>query len=40
MARMTREQELELLKAQAGEMKKDLDGVESRIRELEVNKKE
>ena len=40
MAHMTREQELDLLKVQAGEIKKDLDGVESRIRELEKNKKE
>jgi len=40
MARITREQELDLLKGQAGEMKKELDRVESRIRDLEVNKKE
>jgi hypothetical protein len=37
---MTREQELDLLKGQAGEIKKELDGVESRIRDLEANKKE
>ena len=37
---MTREQELDLLKSQAGEIKKELDRMESRIRDLEANKKE
>jgi len=39
-AQMTREQELDLLKGQAGEIKKELDRTESRIRDLEANKKE
>ena len=39
-AQMTREQELDLLKGQAGEIKKELDRMESRIRDLEANKKE
>jgi hypothetical protein len=39
-AQITREQELDLLKGQAGEIKKELDRVESRIRDLEANKKE
>lgn len=34
------EQEIDLLKKQAGDIKKTLDGIESRIRDLEVNKKE
>jgi hypothetical protein len=37
---MTREQELNFLKGQAGEIKKELGRVESRIRDLEANKKE
>jgi len=37
---MTDEQELDLLKRQSGDIKKELDRIESRIRELEVNKKE
>jgi hypothetical protein len=37
---MTHEQELDFLKGQAGEIKKEMDRVESRIRDLEVNKKE
>jgi len=37
---MTDEQELDLLKRQAGDIKKELERVESRIRDLEVNKKE
>ncbi len=40
VAQMTREQELDLLKGQAGEIKKELDKVESQIRDLEANKKE
>jgi hypothetical protein len=40
VAQITREQELDLLKGQAGEIKKELDRVESRIRDLEANKKE
>ena len=39
-AQMTREEELDFLKSQAGEIKKELDKVESRIRDLEVEKKE
>ena len=39
-AQMTHEQELDFLKGQAGEIKKELDRVESRIRDLETNKKE
>jgi len=35
---MTREQELDLLKGQAEAMKRELDQVEARIRDLEVNK--
>jgi hypothetical protein len=39
-AQITHEQELDFLKGQAGEIKKELDRVESRIRDLEANKKE
>jgi prefoldin subunit 5 len=37
---MTREQELDLLKGQAEAIKRELDQVEARIRDLESNKKE
>jgi len=36
-AKMTREQELDLLKGQAEAMKRELDRVEVRIRDLEAN---
>jgi hypothetical protein len=39
-AQMTTKQELDLLKKQASEMKKELDKVESRIHELQVKKEE
>jgi hypothetical protein len=39
-AQMTNEQELDLLKRQAGDIKKELEKIESRIRDLEKNKKE
>jgi hypothetical protein len=39
-AQMTAKQELDLLKKQASEMKKELDKVESRIHELQVKKEE
>jgi len=39
-AQVTREQELNLLKKQAGDIKETLDKIESRIRDLEANKKE
>jgi len=35
---MTREQELDLLKGRAEAIKRELDHVETRIRDLEVNK--
>jgi hypothetical protein len=35
---MTREQELDVLKGQAAAIKRELDQVEARIRDLEVNK--
>ena len=37
---ITNEQELDLLKKQARDIKKELDRIESRIRDLEENKKE
>jgi archaellum component FlaC len=37
---MTGEQELDLLKRQAGDIKKELDRIESRMRDLEKGKKE
>jgi archaellum component FlaC len=37
---MTREQELDLLKRQAGDIKKELERIESRIHDLEANEKE
>ena len=37
---MTLEQELDFLKGQAGEIKKELERVEARIHDLEANKKE
>jgi hypothetical protein len=37
---ITRDQELDLLKRQSGEIKKELERIESRIRDLEANKKE
>ena len=37
---MTNEQELDILKRQAGDIKQELDKIESRIRDLEENKKE
>ncbi len=37
---MTNEQELDLLKRQAGEMKRELEKIASRIRDLEANDKE
>jgi len=39
-SQMTDEQELDSLKTQAGDIKKELDGIESRIRDLETKKKE
>lgn len=39
-AQMTGEQELELLKRQSGDIRKELERIESRIRDLEANKKE
>jgi hypothetical protein len=39
-AQMTRDQELELLKRQAGDFKKELDRIESQIRDLEASEKE
>ena len=37
---MTGEQELDLLKRQSGDIRKELERIESRIRDLEANKKE
>ena len=37
---ITREQELGFLKTRAGEIKQELDNIESRIHNLEANKKE
>jgi hypothetical protein len=37
---MTREQEIDFLKNQAGEMKKEMERIESRINDLEAEKKE
>jgi hypothetical protein len=39
-ANMTGEQEIDLLKKQAGDIKKELDRIEARIRDLETGKKE
>ncbi|MHB8105344.1 MAG: DUF5320 domain-containing protein [Dehalococcoidales bacterium] len=39
-AQVSPEQELDLLKKQAGDIKEKLGKIESRIRDLEVNKKE